>query len=100
MKKLFLCVAVLTMAGSCNAMIRSITPEPPKTLPRKANRKKMIQEWGNEETRIACMQVLNRVREEEKNILGHSRDLAKKIMDIIKKRKDAHKERNTLGWDY
>jgi len=79
---------------------RTQTPPPPKTLPKSATRKKVGTEWGNEKTRLACLKVFDRIRDEEKRKLDHSRMLAKKIMDTIEKRKRAHKERNTLGWDY
>lgn len=110
--------ALLLVSFSCNAMRRNIgwdqetfakarnlaertqTPPPPRQLPKGASRKKFQQEWGSEEVRLACMKVVDRVREEEKAKLRHSRKLAKKILGTIQKRKDAHKERNTLNWDY
>jgi len=115
---IFIGVAVLAIAANCNAMKRNIgwdeedfrnarviaertqTPPPPKTLPASATRKKVLTEWGNEEAQFACLKVLNRIRDEERRKLDHSRMLAKKIMDTIEKRKKAHKERNTLEWDY
>ena len=112
---IFFSIAALIIVNNCSAMKRNVgwdqqdfararamvvTPDPPKALTNDASRCLVQQEWGSEKTRIACMKVLNRMRKEEMVKLDRSRDLAKKILDIIDKRKKAHRDRNTLGWDY